>query len=151
MLKNILYVVFGGIFCTQVEAFTCYVTLAKDSCWVDYAVSMNVKDTATGTVLTTVAIAYNQTWGRQSFTCQPGQTLSFAAQYSPSIWQGDRDKWYFGENYISLPTKIASNSIAWNIPICYATDFAGVSIPPSATGHCACDFKNIPTINATAS
>ncbi len=146
MFKKMVFLLLSLCVLSNSHAFTCYVTLAKDSCWAHYATSIQVIDAASAKTIAKVSVPQGQSWGRVSFPCQTGQTISFSAKYSPSIWQGDQGTSYASEQYISLPAAVTPGSLAWNIPVCFSRDFSGVSIPPSATNRCACDFKSIPAL-----
>jgi len=89
-------------------AFTCYYTLAKDSCWTNYNVSVDVMDAVTDTVLTTVVVPSGKNWTRQAFDCQPGQKLMYKAIFSPIIWESEKGKVYPAKDYWSLPSAASS-------------------------------------------
>lgn len=125
-------------------SFDCYFTVAKDSCWTNYNVSVSVIETKSNTVLTTVSIPAGKSWYRQKFSCQPGQKLLYNATFSPVFWASDLGKTYPAQNYLSLPESVNSGDTAWNLSVCYPTQFSEVPLPPDAKGNCACDFKSIP-------
>lgn len=125
-------------------AFNCYFTAAKDNCWLNYSVTISVIDAKTNKTLQTVVIGAGEPWQRIQFNCQPGQNLNFQASFFPVFWQGDEGKTYSAKQYKLLPSSPNAGQTAWNVSICYSGDFAGVPIPPQATGNCGCDFKSIP-------
>lgn len=125
-------------------SFTCYYTLAKDNCWTDYNVSVDVVDVATSKVLFTLNVPAGTSWGRQEFSCHPLQNLVYIAKFSPLFWQNDAGKTYPALRSWTLPAKTNPGDLAWTIPVCYASDFSQVPLPPDAKGNCACDFSNIP-------
>jgi hypothetical protein len=134
------------IFTCPSWAITCYYTLVKDSCWTNYDVSVDVIDAITGGVLTTVKVPKGQQWTRQTFPCQPAQKLMYNASFSPIFWQSDIGKTYAALNYWSLPDAVQPGDSAWNVSVCYPTDFSLVPTPPTATSNCKCDFTDIPGI-----
>ncbi len=127
-------------------SFDCYYTLAKDSCWTNYNVSVNVIDGTTSTNLVTVNAPAGTAWVRQKFSCQPTQKLMYIAQFTPVFWQADIGKTYSATRYWFMPEAINSGDSAWNIPVCFPADFALVPLPPDAKGDCKCDFSVIPDI-----
>jgi hypothetical protein len=136
-----------GLCCTAPSwAITCYYTLAKDSCWTDYNVAVEVIDSKTGKTLTTVTVPKGKQWTRQTFPCEPAQKLMYMAHFYPVFWQSDVSKTYAALNFWSLPETINPGDSAWNVSVCYPADFAAVPVPPTANNHCACDFSSIPVI-----
>lgn len=131
---------------TQIKAFPCYLTLVKDSCWTDYNVTVVVFDVASNASLVSVNIPKGQSWVRQSFTCQPAQSLKYQATFQPAFWESDIGKVYMGMNYWTLPTAVTNNDTAWEVPLCYPAAFSEVPLPPDATANCRCDFTSIPAI-----
>lgn len=133
---------------TKAYAFPCYVTVAKENCWVDYDVNVTVIDAKTRQPLSAVHIAKGDMWGRASFTCQPGETLMYSATFAPTIWDGEENNVYEALRFWSLPTAPRPKELAWEINVCFAQAFSGVPLPPQASGVCVCDFKSIPPIQA---
>lgn len=127
-------------------AITCYYTLVKDNCWSKYTVTVDVMDAPTSKVLTTVVLPPGKSWVRQTFPCDAGAKLMYRAQFSPSIWESDKDQIYYAKNYWSLPNDVNPGDSAWNVSVCYPSDFSQVPFPPEATGTCKCDFDDIPAI-----
>lgn len=144
MLKEIIAGL--AILCSTASwSFTCYFTLAKDSCWVKkYTVTVNVIDEKTSKVLTTVTVPADTPWARQEFSCEPSQELKFTATFTPIIWAKDKDTVYPGQDFRNLPAAIKPGETAWNISVCYPSFFAEVPLPPDATTKCKCDFSSIP-------
>lgn len=145
MLKFlILLFSFGLSFPTH--AFNCFLTIAKDSCWLNYNVTVDMIDTKNGKTVASVVIPEGQAWTRIPFGCQPDQSFSFQAKFSPAFWNQDTDKVYPGHHYWSLPKLIKKGEAAWNLTICYPNSFSGVPLPPDASGQCLCNIKNIPAV-----
>ena len=140
----------ASLFCalasTQVVAFPCYFTLAKDSCWTNYDVKVVVVDAGTDKPIITVDVPKGKSWTRQTFNCQPGQKLMYQASFQPSFWQSEAGKTYMALRYWSLPAEISPKQSAWEIPVCFPQAFSEVPFPPTATGNCKCDFKVIPPL-----
>ena len=133
-------------FTTSLQAFPCFVTLVKDSCWTNYDVSVNVIGTATGNVITTVTVPKGQSWARGTFNCEPLEGLAYKATFSPVIWKTDTGKVYSARRDYSLPAEIKAGETAWNINLCYSADFAEVPLPPTADSNCQCSMDGIPPI-----
>ncbi|WED43932.1 hypothetical protein [Legionella cardiaca] len=132
------------IFSAQTFAFTCYFTLAKDSCWTNYDVKVVVVDANTNKPVVTVEVPKGKSWARQKFTCEPAQRFFYQATYQPVFWQSEVGKNYMSMRYWSLPATIGEGDTAWNIPVCFPANFAAVPLPPDAQGNCQCDWSQIP-------
>jgi hypothetical protein len=133
-------------FSSPIWPFKCYITFAKDSCWTQYDVTIDVIDVDTAKVLTTAEMPVNTAWTRESFNCEASQKLKYQAQFKPTIWKGSEDKKYFSSNLLVLPEAMKPKEKAWAISVCFPKDFAEVPMPPTATSNCACDFSSIPAL-----
>lgn len=137
----------SGIICSfQVHAFTCFVTVIKDSCWTQYNVDVKITNSGTGKAITTSSIVAGKSWDRQKFSCDPEETLSLSATFNPVFWESDTGKVYAARHNWSLPQTINKDETAWNINVCYPKDFAEVPLPPQAGSDCKCDTDSIPPI-----
>ncbi|WP_028388462.1 hypothetical protein [Legionella fairfieldensis] len=138
------------LFCASVTvsgwAFPCYITLAKDSCWTNYEVTVEVMDANSNELVVTAIVPKGKSWVREPFVCQPGQKLMYQASFKPVFWQREEGKTYMALRYWLLPTEISTKDTAWELPVCYAAAFAGIPFPPDATGNCQCDFTSIPPV-----
>ncbi|MFT4058123.1 MAG: hypothetical protein QM652_01090 [Legionella sp.] len=147
MWLKVVLLSLSGIVSSPIWAITCYYTLAKDNCWLKYNVSVDVMDAVSAKVLTTVTIPAGQAWSRVTFPCETnGQKLLYHAQFSPLIWESEKGKIYVSKNYWSLPNGVKPGDSAWNVSVCYPSDFSEVPLPPEATNTCKCDFSSIPEI-----
>lgn len=146
MQKRVLIFLLGILASIPGWAITCYYTLAKDSCWTNYDVSVDVIDSMTTKTLTTVTVPKGQQWTRQTFPCHEAQKLMYIATFSPVFWQSDIGKTYPAQNAWSLPEQINPGDSAWNVSVCYPADFSQVPLPPTGPGNCKCDFTTIPAI-----
>ncbi|KGP63166.1 hypothetical protein EP47_06710 [Legionella norrlandica] len=144
MFLRLFFVSLFTLINTSLWAFTCIYTLAKDSCWTEYNVTVDVIDELTSKTLLTVTAPKGKPWARGTFNCEPAQGLRYVAQFSPVFWENDAGKTYPGLRNWYLPAKINPGDLAWTIPICYPSDFAQVPFPPKAGGNCQCDFDSIP-------
>lgn len=136
-----------SVLCTSPTwAIDCYYTLAKDSCWTNYNVSVDVIDSETNSLLTTVTVPKGKQWTRQIFDCKPSQKLMYKARFDPIFWSGDKDKTYSAQRYWLLPDVVNPGDSAWDVSVCYPSDFSLVPLPPTATANCLCDFTLIPVI-----
>ncbi len=146
MLLRLCILSLSSLITSPLWAITCYYTLAKDNCWLKYNVSVQVIDALTTKVLTTVTVPAGQSWARVTFPCEIGQKLTYHAQFTPFIWESEKHKVYEAKNYWSLPNAVHPGDTAWNVSVCYSSDFSEVPMTPEATNSCACDFKSIPII-----
>ncbi len=140
-------ILFFSVICSgPIWSFTCYYTLAKDSCWTQFNVSVDViNPAATGKIMTVTAPA-GTPWVRESFDCTPAESLIYIARFSPVFWKNDEGKTFRSIRDWSLPGTINPGDSAWNIPVCFPADFAEVPLPPKADSNCHCDFSVIPEI-----
>lgn len=145
-MRRILMMLSGVCFLTQVQAFPCYITMVKDSCWLKYNVTVDIVDVVTDKVVATMSMPEGKSWDRKKMVCQPKQTVSLRATYSPAFWSKDADKIYSGKRYWSFPEEVKKGDAAWNMMLCFSRDIAEVSLPPEASGQCVCDAKGIPAI-----
>ncbi len=140
-----LFMMLVGVFgLAQAHALPCYITIAKDNCWTNYNVNIDIVDTLTEKVIASMSMYEGTPWVRQKIVCQPGQTVLLKATFTPVFWEADIGKVYFGRRYWSFPKQLVAGESAMSITICYASDFAAVSLPPEASGDCACDMESIP-------
>ena len=146
MQKKTLAILSALLINAPAWSFTCYMTLAKDNCWKDYTVSVDILNATTGTTMTTITIPKGELWARDTFECEAAQKLMYKASFSPVFWQRDEGKIYSAQRFWSLPDVINPGDSAWNVSICYPADFASVPTPPQATNNCNCDFTSIPVI-----
>lgn len=145
MRLRLVFLIAGSLFAQQVSAFTCYITLAKDSCWTKFNVTVTLTDLNTKAVLGTVTVPQGQSWARQSFDCNPGQNVNYTAQFSPDIWENDANTNYSAKRFWVLPTNVTGQN-AWELPLCFPSAFVEVPMPADATADCQCDFNMIPPI-----
>lgn len=146
MLLKLCILSLSALFTSPLWAITCYYTLAKDNCWLKYNVSVQVIDALTTKVLTTATVPAGQAWTRVTFPCDVGQKLTYHAQFTPFIWESEKNKVYEAKNYWSLPSAVNPGDTAWNVSVCYPSDFSETPMTPEATNSCACDFNSIPVI-----
>ena len=145
MLKYLSYLLCGLCLSTQAISMTCFLALAKDSCWTNYEVKLAVTDTATGLVVANIDVPKNRTWVRVKFPCKSEQTLSFKAQYSPVIWQGTEGQQYSAQNYWQLSME-SSKTQAQSLNVCFGRDFSEVPTPVNAKSQCVCNMSSIPAV-----
>jgi hypothetical protein len=146
MLIRTLFVFLGFICSVSSWAFPCYLTIAKDSCWTKYNVSVDIIDAVTEKKIITITIPSGTSWSRETFECTAAQSLIYIAQFSPVFWESDKGKRYRAVRNWALPGVIHPNDRAWTIPVCYPADFSQVPLPPQADSKCKCDFTVIPKI-----
>jgi hypothetical protein len=146
LLSSIAFVTFAVS--SSALAFTCFVTVAKDSCWTNYALTLNVTDTATNQAISTVEVPKGKSWTREIFNCQPNQSLHYAATYQPIFWADMKNKIYKAKSTIRLPEAIEPGQTAWDLTVCFPRDFAEVPFPPDAKGNCKCNLNDIPAVLA---
>lgn len=141
-----LYFILLMITLNSAWGFTCYVTFVKDNCWLNYDVTISLRDNVSSQTLIELTAPEGQSWIRGSFECQEKQVITYFAQFSPIFWQQDQGKTYAAESNVILPDTIHPGDTAWTINICYSQQFTGVPLPPEATNNCQCDFSKIPSI-----
>ncbi|KTD25725.1 periplasmic protein [Legionella lansingensis] len=144
MITKITLAILCVMSSAKLFAFPCFFTLAKDSCWANYEVKVIVIDATTNKQILTIDLPKGKSWGRQLFTCEPAQRFYYQATYQPVFWQSEIGKTYKSIRYWSLPASIGPKETAWNIPVCFAANFAAVPLPPDAVGNCDCGWENIP-------
>ena len=150
MITRKLFFVSALIVSNQSLAFPCFFTLAKDNCWINYDVTVLVIDVQSQQQILSVTIPKGKAWVREPFVCQPNQKLDYTATFSPIIWEGSEGVIYKAQHYWMLPAAPTAIQKAWEIPVCYPSAFSEVPYPPTASGHCKCDFTSIPAIDLVA-
>lgn len=138
--------VIGCIFSTSLWSFTCYLTVAKGSCWKKYNVTIQVIDVTNSKVLTSINVPSGEAWTRQSFACEPAQRMTYHAQFTPVIWETDKGKVYKPFKFLALPEVIKPGEKAWVFSLCFPSNFNEVPLPPDAGQQCGCDFNSIPPL-----
>lgn len=146
MNLRLLILLTGLVSSSQIQAFNCFVTLVKDSCYLNYNVTVQVLDASNNKEVVSVSVPKGKSWVRQKFVCQPSQKFMYLATFNPTIWANDAGKVYRAQRYWSLPDTIKTEDMAWNIPICFASAFSETPIPPDSSGSCHCDFNVVPAI-----
>jgi hypothetical protein len=119
MLIRALILLLSSVCSSSLWAITCYYTLAKDNCWLNYNVTVNVMDAMSTKVLTTVSVPAGQAWARVTFPCETnGQKLIYSAQFTPFIWESEKGKVYSAKNVLLLiflrcllPQKLKENAV----------------------------------------
>jgi hypothetical protein len=145
MIKHMMMLA-GLLLSMKTFASTCYMTLMKDNCWTNYDVTVTVTDASSNKLLTTINAPTANSWGRQKFDCQPGESLAFSAVFSPVFWQKDEGKHYVGSRTMRLPETMKEGHTAWTFSVCYSAAFSEVPLPPEAKGNCVCDPSGIPPV-----
>ncbi len=145
-MSKLVMMLVGVCGLAQVHALPCYITIAKDNCWTNYNVNIDIVDTLSVKVIASMSMPEGTPWVRQEIVCQPGQTVQVKATFSPVFWESDVGKVYFGRRYWSFPQQLDAGESALSMTICYANDFAAIPLPPDASGQCACDINSIPAI-----
>lgn len=149
--KIILSSILIGIgFSMQASAFTCFLTLVKNSCWTNYDVTVELTNASTGDSMVKALAPKGKTYVREQFTCEAAQAFNFSATFLPIIWESEKGKHYPGKTTWSLPPEIAKGDTAWNVTMCYPEEFSGVPYPSEASGNCKCDNINLPPIPVPA-
>ena len=132
----------------EASAFTCFLTLVKNSCWVDYNVNVDVTDASTSKSILTGTVLKGKLWSRTKFACEAGQAFNYTATFSPIIWESDKGKHYPGKSTWSLPAEIKKGDTAWNITVCYPEEFSEVPYPITNVTKCVCNNQNLPPVPA---
>lgn len=138
------------VFSWKAQAIPCFITLAKDSCWTNYDVMVEVKDDKLNKTMIALSIPKGKSWARQQLDCKPDENFYYTASFKPAIWENQEAMTYRSKRYWSIPNQIPAEYVVWEIKVCYASDFAGLPLPPDANGNCQCDFASIPAIKPPA-
>jgi len=146
MMMKLSVMVLGLSVFSQAQAFPCFITMIKDNCWTGYNLSVDVMDVKHSQKVVTIVVPKGKSWTRVPFECSASEELGFNAKFTPVIWEHQADKTYPGSHDWFLPDEIKPGSTAWNINVCYSSDFESVPMPPTATNHCVCDTASIPAI-----
>lgn len=149
------YVIFSALLIAgllisfEAWSLTCYITMAKDNCWKDYNVLVDVQSGATNARIIQLNIPKGQNFARQSFECKPRDNFYYVATFTPVIWEDQAGQKYRSKLYWAIPGNIPADYVVWEVKACYPSDFAQVPITPEATDDCRCDFSSIPPIKAS--
>ena len=138
---------FTGCLTSYANAFPCYITIVKEDCWLSYNVTVDVFDSESGKVISSVIIPEGESWARQNCSCRANETLAFQARFTPVFWKGDEDKVYSAQHYWQLPKALVEGEKAWNLTLCFPTRFAYVPLPPEAKSNCSCNMKGVTPIS----
>lgn len=133
-------------FSSAADAYTCFFTLVKDSCWTDYNVTVDVTDASTSKTLFRISVPKGKSWARKKFSCDAAESFDYRASFSPVFWQSDKGKHFSGKRTWTLPQTMKAGDTAWSITVCYPEEFSEVPLPPTANSQCACDMKSIPPV-----
>lgn len=147
-MRQKLILLFSALMPGLVYAIPCYLTMVKDSCWTNYAVTVTMMDASNAKQVLQVEVPKGQSWVRQGFTCDPAQTFLFKAQFSPTIWGDQAGLFYASQQYWQLPEQLKANETAWNLVLCFPKQFSSVPLPPTAGQHCACEMEHVPPISS---
>ena len=125
---------------SQAFAFKCYITLMKSQCWNKHKVNFRVMDNLTEqNILEGIHLDDGKMWVRKEFECNTVQGLVPKVRFTPHLWDSEKDREFSTKRVWFLPLTIEKNAQAWNVPICFPTDFASVPIPPTADRECTCE------------
>jgi len=133
------------LFAPVAMAFPCFITIAKDSCWTNYTVMIEVLDAETNDILATIVIPKGESWSRARFDAKAKQHVMLKAQFKPAFWKSEEKKVYYAKRYWNLPDAIEGKTTAVHVSICYPENFSAVPLPPGANSKCACSKPDIPT------
>jgi hypothetical protein len=127
-------------------AFECHFTLIKNKCWVeDYEISVVLMG-ENNKKISTVTVPKGEVWGRESFSCEPGQRITYSAIFNPTIWKGHENEIYYAKTFWYLPTKPDPKARAWHIQVFFPSAFSDVPLPPKASGNCPYDTSTVTPI-----
>src|SRR5680860_214624 len=110
----------------SVQAATCFITLIKDSCWLNYNVTFSTFDAEQDKELATLTIPAASAWARKSFECTLSQRLKFQAQFTPTFWDSGVGKIYNSKTHKTLPAVMKPGERAWHITVYYPRDFSEI-------------------------
>lgn len=137
----------SSLFSLNSYAFPCIFTVMKDSCWINYDVTVVIKDIRDDKPMLSVTVPKGKPWVRQRLdTCKAGQILTYSATFSPKIWEGDETTTFYVHQTWDLPKEVKPKETAWEVRICFPEIFAKVPLPPKAQANCSCNFDAVPAI-----
>jgi len=126
-------------------AFPCFITMIKDSCWTDYTVTVEVLDSETNAVLTTIVVPKGEPWSRGRFEGKLKQHFMLRATFEPAFWKAEEGKVYYAKRYWKLPDAVKTYTTAVHVTVCYPESFSGVPLPPGAGSTCTCPKQAVPS------
>lgn len=127
------------------SSYPCTIRLMKSNCWTNYSVSVVAIDTNTQKPLGPPVLLPK---GTTSITtaipgCQPFESISFQATFSPAVWEGAENTVYPSNNFWQTPGRLPPKASQWTASVCFSNDFSSVPEPLDATGNCQCDFPKL--------
>ena len=125
-------------------AFPCFITIVKDSCWTNYAVTIDALDAVEGNILTTIVVSKGESWSRGRFEAKPRHHFMLRAKFEPAFWKSDVGKTYYTKYYWILPDAVKGKTTALHVSACFSKNFSGVPLPPGADSKCICPEQAIP-------
>ena len=130
---------------TLAQAFECNIRFAKSDCWKGYSVSVKMIDADNlEPVGLTVSLDKKTFATQKGFTCKPNAKFTFDAQFEPTIWANEKGKIYQARPVWPVPATLPKGVEKWHITVCFADNFIATPLPPTASGHCKCDFSSLP-------
>ena len=145
-MLRVIMLLLGVVTSIDALAFPCFITMVKASCWADYTVTVSVTKPGSDKKVATIVIPIGKSWIRQAFSCEPADTLSLKATFTPTIWESDEGRIYSASRDWRLPQAVVKGDTAWNIPVCFPNAFSEVPVPPNASGDCGCVYDDIPPV-----
>lgn len=117
----------------------CYVQLLKAQCWGDYQVNVQIIDAMTATAKDSIALAANAFAVKHAIECGNYEHITFAAHFSPSLWEGEEDTWYQAKRVWVVPDDLPPSTVEWGVTLCFPHDFISVPLLPSGNiQDCPC-------------
>tara|TARA_B110000879_G_C11009438_1_gene446420 strand:- start:313 stop:735 length:423 start_codon:yes stop_codon:yes gene_type:complete len=112
----------------------------KSDCWNKHRVKFKIVDNLSEkTIIDNIHLDNDKLWVRKEFVCKAAQGLVPKVTYSPYVWESEKDTEFATKRVWFLPVNINKDIEAWNVPICFPSDFATVPILPTVNRECDCN------------
>lgn len=131
-------------------AMNCYFTALKDSCWLNYDVTIQLISGENGATVTYLTIPKGKSWARTKISCSNGDGFSLSATFNPPIWEKDKGRVFKGNTILRVPDKLPQGYVSWDVRSTYPNNFARIPMPASTTGACRVDWSQVPEVQLKA-
>ncbi|MEE9452204.1 MAG: hypothetical protein V3V61_05545 [Gammaproteobacteria bacterium] len=120
------------------QTSSCYVKFMKAQCWTEQRVTLHFIEAIEFEGKDKITLPANKFSVRHKFKCDDYDTITFATNFAPPIWEGEEDSWYQSKQVFAVP-KDQPTDEDWEISLCFPYDFSSVpDIPDSDLQACQC-------------
>lgn len=121
------------------DSMVCQVHLTKPACWQKFDVKIMLLNGTTLKVLDTYHLKDNPVLTKK-FDCKPGEVITFASSFDPSIWHNDKYKIFNAQGSWQVPQTLKKGISAWQVNICFPDAFQDVPMPITTQPEtCTCN------------